>query len=493
MFTKNLKIFSLLVLGFIMFGGVMAFSGMTSELFVDTLKALGIGGGAMASYAALPIWFKMVDAVKTFSQLTEDEIKELTPEERSMYHKAVQYDLIKTVKSLKEKLLKAEDNTDKDIIKNLQESIESYKLMFSNLEKTQMAQGELMSEMKKSGKTEIIDFKSALKSAWDDGEDGLKAAIKGRNTFEMCISKASQTYGDIDSGLDFAQVRSGIIDLVVRRPKIRDLFSSVPLNTEFYKFTEQETVVRDAQNVAKCAAVTSTTKETIKVSSIETKVVKDMMDFCRMFVDDYPFMQSRINKLLNESLALKIDSQLLLGDGAGENLFSIDSTASEFSAALAACPLTSSIQAATLVDLILGMQTQIIELGQQNGFDPNTVVVNKCDWFKEVESRKDQNNNYLDGRVTVVNGIPFVGGMMVMWTTTTVTNTCYVFDATKGEVVDRQETIIEIAFENKDNWEKQIATIQGYERLNFLVPTNWKNAFMKCSDIATAITAITKV
>ena len=250
--------------------------------------------------------------------------------------------------------------------------------------------------------------------------------------------------------------------------------------------------MRDAQNVAKCAAVTSTTKETLVVSSIETKVVKDMIDFCRAFVSDYPFMQSRINLLINQSLALRIDSQLLLGNGAGENLNSIDLYASEFSAANTACVLTASIQAANMVDLILGMQTQIIELGQQTGFDPDVVAVNKCDWFKNVESLKDLDNNYLDSRVTMIGGTPFIGGMMVMWSPIVVQNTCYVFDSTKGEVIDRQSLEIDVAFENKDNWEKEIATLKGLERLNFLVPTNWGNAFMKCTDITTAIAAILK-
>ena len=217
-----------------------------------------------------------------------------------------------------------------------------------------------------------------------------------------------------------------------------------------------------------------------------------MIDFCRLFVADYPFMRSRIDRLINQSLSLRIDRQLLLGDGTGENLFSIDSTSSEFSAANVACDLATSIQAANMVDLILGMQTQIIELGEQEGYDPDTVIVNKCDWFKDVESLKDLNNNYLDTRVTMIGGTPFIGGMMVMWSPIVVQNTLYVFDSMKGEIIDRQSLEIDIAFENKDNWEKEIATLKGMERLNFLVPNNWKNAFMKTSDIDTAVSAITK-
>ena len=49
-----------------------------------------------------------------------------------------------------------------------------------------------------------------------------------------------------------------------------------------------------------------------------------------------------------------------------------------------------------------------------------------------------------------------------------------------------------LLLKTKDNWEKEIATLKGLERLNFLVPTNYQNAFMKCTDVTVAIAAIDK-
>jgi len=490
-FAKNLKVFALTMIAFVVVGMVMACNGIDTITLVDSLQVSGvIGGSAIAvKLGSLVPWMKLVDSVETFSKLDTSDFDKLTTEEKTMYHKAVQQDLVETVAKLQEQLNASE--TDADKVERLTEQLAASKLMFDNLEKVQINQGELIAKIDKGGTELPLTFESSLKKAWDEGLDELKSAEKNRGVHTIEV-KETQTYGDINAGLDFAQMRPGVIDKPVRAPKIRSLFGVVPLATEFYKFTQQTDVARDAQNVAKCAPVVSNTKETLTVSSIETKVVKDQITFCRMFVDDYPFMQARINKLINESLALRIDSQLLLGDGIGENLFSIDSVSSVFSAANAACVLTASIQAATMVDLILGMQTQIIELGQQEGFDPDVVIVNKCDWFKEVESRKDLNNNYLDSRVTMIGGTPFIGGMMVMWTPIVAQNSLYVFDSTKGEIIDRQTLTIETAFQNKDNWEKQIADLQGWERLNFLVPSELANAFMKTTDITAAIAAILK-
>ena len=336
-------------------------------------------------------------------------------------------------------------------------------------------------------------FQTRLKEAFDAKKEEFESALaQNKSTVSMVVEKATQTYGDITDGEDFAQMRPGVTDSPVRRPRVRSLFSTIPLQTEFYKYVEQETVIRDAQNVAKCAAVVSTTKETLIVRDMHTKVIKDMIDFCRLFISDYPFMQSRINKLLNESVALREDSQLLLGTGLGEETFSIDSYSSEFSAANPACVLTAKIQDASMVDLILGMRTQIEILGEQEAFMPNVVLVNLCDWFLGVESRKDLNNNYLDSRVTVVNGVPYIAGMMVIPLQNVAANSLYVFDSTKAEVLDRMTFEVEIAFQNKDNWEKEIATIKGLCRVNLWCPVNWQNAFMKCSDITTAVVAIDK-
>jgi len=428
-----------------------------------------------------------------FVKLTPDQIKDLSDEDTPKYMKALSADQIAKEEAIATKIteLGEENETNKEELASLKAQLNGIDLeVVKTMLTTIKEQGIVLAKMKDQNVITEGGLKTAMKAAWDSKLDAIKEAHDDKKNITVEI-KATQTFGDITEGEDLAQMKPGITDIPTRRPNIRNLFGTIPMTTEFLKFTEQDTVVRDAQNVAKCAAVVSTTKETIIISDISTKVIKDQIDFCRLFIADYPFMESRINKLINDSIALRVDEQLLLGDGTGENTFSIDSVSSTFNAANAACDIALSIQAGTYVDLILGMETQIFELGQQNAFIPNVVLVNKCDWFIFVQSRKDLNNNYLDARVTMVNGVPFVGGMMVLWSTLVPQNELYVFDATKGEVVDRQSLILEVAFENKDNWEKQIASLQGYVRLNFLVESNNANAFMHAPDVAAAITAIT--
>jgi hypothetical protein len=354
-------------------------------------------------------------------------------------------------------------------------------------------QGNVIAELQKRDTSNHVNsFKSELKKTFEKELDGLKNF--GKNSTISLEVKATQTYGDIDQGSDFAQMRPGITDSPIRRAGvIRSLFSTIPVSTEYYKYSYQDTVVRDAQNVAKCAPwVTSNTKETIKVDTIQTKMIKDIIRFCRQFIADYPFMESRIRKLINESVALRIDQQLLLGTGLGEQTFSINSVASEFSATNVDAPIGASVELATMVDLILAMRTQITVLGQENFFIPDTVMVNLLDWFTLVESRKDTQGNYIDSRVSYINGMPYIGGMLIVTSPLVANNTMYVFDSTKGEIVDRRLVTIEIATQNASEWESEIASLKAYERLNFLVINENSNAFMKCSDVEAAIVAITK-
>jgi len=417
---------------------------------------------------------------------TRDGFKKLTKEEEDTLSN-------EQLKSYLSDLKEEEAKTQVEGLEALKAENKAVMDKLSNVEKVINDQSELIDELKARGVDEKSEtFENALKTQFDKSLNSIKSMGSG-SLVDLVVNKGIQDYGDIDSGLDFAQMRPGVTDIPVRQPRFRSLFATIPVRTEFYKYTEQKTVVRDAQMAGKCEAVSTGTKQELEVSSIETTKVKDMIEFCIQFVSDYSFMQSRIRKLLLDSVSLKVDQQILLGDPVANtnDTFSINSVSSEFTASNPVCDIALKIQDGSFVDLILGMQTQIDVIGEEVFYSADTVIVNKCDWFVGVESRKDANNNYLDDRVTYVGGVPFIAGMRVMTSPLVPANTCYVFDSSKGEILQREGLNVSISYENRDAWEKEIGYIKAYECLNFLVINNNKNAFMKCSDIQTAIVAIT--
>ena len=378
-------------------------------------------------------------------------------------------------------------------LKAAKESLDAAQLELKATKEELVSLGTEVSKMKEDNvKAKEMKVKSTLDIISEKSEQLESIAKKGKETVSFEI-KATSSYGDIDAGLDFAPMRAGITDLPKKKTVFLDLFRRINFNGEFYKYAEQETVVRDAQNVAVCSPVTSNTKETIKTKNITTEKIKDTLKFCSDYANDYPFVEGRLNTLIQDSVLFQLDKQLLVGTGAGGELNSISSYASEFDASNAAAPVAGTVKDANLVDLIGAMQTQIIMLGQEGGYNPDTVVVSILDWFTLVNSYKDGDNNYMNYRMTNVNGVPMINGMKVVTSPEVGNGTCYVFDSTKGDLLVNQSYETSIAFQNDTDWESDLVALKASVRANLLVETPNINAFMKCSDIATAITAITKV
>jgi hypothetical protein len=91
----------------------------------------------------------------------------------------------------------------------------------------------------------------------------------------------------------------------------------------------------------------------------------------------------------------------------------------------------------------------------------------------------------------VVTGDAILNGMRIVTSPIIAPNTLYVFDSTKGQILDRKQATIEMSYENNDNFEHEVVTIKAVERLQFHVANVNQDAFMKCEDIASALGDIT--
>ena len=463
--------------------------------FPEQIPYIGefIIGSHGAALAVIAPWFVMTGTDKAFKALTGEEYEALDDEQKSQYEIALLKHNTEKEAAIKAELtkLQVDATANKDIIKQLKDQLDAMNKDIPAMLIALKAQGTELAKLKNTGAISKDTFKKRMKAAFDEKASDIIDLEKRQAQAIFSVAKASQMYGDITDGSDFAYMRPGVIDKPVRRTRIRQLFSTIPLSTEYYKYTEQTTVVRDAKGVALCTAVTSNTKETLTVQSKQTVVIKDMITFCRDFIADYPFMQSRIDKLIRDSMALEIDKQLL---GVSTSVIKTDSilgVASEFSAANVSAPVTASIQAANFIDLIGAMDMQIDVLSEGE-FMPDTVIVNRHDWFRLVESLKDKNDNYLSKDIVTTGGSIFIKGMLVVMTSICPSGACIVFDSTKGEILDRMTIEVEISTTDGTDWQAGLAKIMAKERLNFIVPSNYANAFMKCTDIDVAIAAITK-
>lgn len=364
-----------------------------------------------------------------------------------------------------------------------------------------------MKAAKETGKQEkIVSLADQLKGYVADLTK-LKTDKKQSNsiTLDFKATQASSDIGSADSwdtlGRDhWGQWHEGgrVGQIPVRRPMLQGVFRKVAASSEYIKYVDQDTVVRDAKNVAGCGTTTHNTKVTVKKHSINVEKVRDMVDICDDMLDDYPFMYSEITNLVKSSMELKIDNDLLLGTGISPIINGIAKYASTFDAAASGADYTGSAPNANIIDLISVAGAQIKAFGQQNAYNPDTVALNPRD-AQLIKFLKNNQGDYLNNNQLVKQyfsdgaGNYYIDGLKVIENPLVAVGTAYVFDSSKGTIYYKPGVTLDFSYENKDNFEKELITVKAYRRLNLLVRNVDANAFMFISDINAGIAAINKI
>jgi len=374
-----------------------------------------------------------------------------------------------------------------DAVKSQLEAVKSLTEKNSGSDELKVKMVELESSIKalKEASKEAPKSAKTLVSLLAEKSEEIKTALKSNKKFELAL-KAQQDPTDIGTRTDYATFLPGTIFKPVRATRIIDLFRRVPVSTEYVKYREENVVTRDAKVVVACATSTSTTKKSWVTRTVQIQKIRDMVDLCLDMVDDYAFVASEIEQLVGQSVKLKEDSEILLGSG---DILSIDAISSEFDPANVLAPYTGAFTSATLAELTAAMKAQIYTFGQENSWNADTIVMNYNDYVKFMHQKNSQGDYLLPNFVMSGDGV--LNGMRIVTSPLVTANSLYVFDSTKGEILDRQGATLEMSYENNDNFEHEIVTLKVVERIQFHVAQINQDAFMKCSDIATALTAIT--
>lgn len=424
----------------------------------------------------------------TFKGLNAEEISKLSDEEALEFGKDLGTHKEAKEKELDEKIEAKADAKELEALKKIVDELKKadYEAIKSQLKTQGKAMAALVEQVETQTAKQGQSFTAVVLKELAERKDELKDLMaKGAGTIKLEI-KASQGAGDIDTGTDFATMESGVGQIATRQPLMKSLFTVQPISTEYLKYNDQDTIVRDAKNVAACAATVHNSKITWKVRTLQITKVRDFVDVCIDMMEDYSFVEGEIRNLVNTDVALKVDSQLLLGDDIYPNTNSVDAVASTHVAG----DYALSIQAPTLIDLLKIAGAQISDFGQNNKFMANVILLNPVDFCK-MQLLKDQDNNYILPSWITADGIN-IGAMRIIANQLIPVNEAYVFDSTKGTIFQRKGVTVELAFENRENFEKELVTVKAYERLNFRVRNVDANAFMHIEDIDAAIIALIK-
>lgn len=347
--------------------------------------------------------------------------------------------------------------------------------MKSNVEEIALKVLEL--ETKGVRKEDEESLKSILETRKDD-LSSLKTNRSGSVQFALkavgTMAESSNITGEIPQG----QREAGITRIVRRNPYILQLVNVGSIMSNLWQWVEQKNPEGGAGMTAE-GALKSQADFDLVLAEASVKKVTAFIKVTKEMLDDVELLRSEIDQELTELINLKIDDQLLNGDGLTVNLTGITTNATAWSAGAFA----NAVVAPSNADVLRTAINQV-RVAQ---FEPNYIVMHPTDITK-MELTKDTTGQYvlppftsIDG--TVVSGIPVIGntGMTI--------DKFLVGDFSKSAVRFKENLTINVGYEN-DDFTKNLVTILAEARLVHRVKSNHYGAFVY-GDFSDAITALT--
>lgn len=294
----------------------------------------------------------------------------------------------------------------------------------------------------------------------DERVKGFLASNSKRGKVDL-VTKATITSATADTAgaagdLVQATRLPGILGLPSRRMTIRDLLTPGRMDGNALEYVKETGFTNNAGMVAEGAAKP---QSDIKFDLVTTtaKVIAHHAKASRQILDDAAQLASYIDGRLRYGLAYKEETQLLNGDGTGQNLLGIIPQATAYSA-----PITLSSPTSIDVLRLAMLQAALAE------YPATGHVMNPIDWAW-VETLKDSEGRYIIGNPQG-SIAPTLWGLPVV-TTQAISVDKFLTGAFKmgAQVFDRWLARVEIATENEDDFIKNLVTMLCEERLALAV------------------------
>ncbi|WP_420133965.1 phage major capsid protein [Rhodopseudomonas sp.] len=295
------------------------------------------------------------------------------------------------------------------------------------------------------------------------GDEKVKSFLaqanpRGRVDFQTKATITSLTTDAAGSvGGAIANTRlPGILALPQRRMTVRDLLSQGQMDGNTLEYVKETGFTNNAGMVAEGG---TKPQSDIKMDLVSTsaKVIAHYMKASRQVLSDVPQLQSIINNRLLYGLAYKEESQLLNGDGTGQNLLGVIPQATAYSA-------PGSLADLNMFDVLrLAMLQAALAEYPATGH-----VLHPTDWA-QMETLKDTQGRYIIGNPQGTT-TPTLWGLPVV-ATQAITVRKFLTGAFKlgAQVFDRWTARVEIATENEDDFIKNLITVLAEERVALAV------------------------
>jgi len=269
--------------------------------------------------------------------------------------------------------------------------------------------------------------------------------------------------------------------LGVKLRALYDIFRKVNLGNGddagkvVYHDWDEATTVRAATMVAEGDAFPESTAKFAKYS-VDLKKIGDTLPVSEEFGEDEASAAAELEMFIETNVETKVDSQIAVGAGTGENLTGLVTYAPAYTA------VASGITDANIKDLVRKMRTAIVKT-RGSKYKPDFVAANS-DVIDQYMLKKDGNNNYMFDANTGT-----IAGLTIVEDNNLADNTLVVGDSRFGTIYEKGGLTLSKVYINAQAVEDMM-TIKARKRLLFLIRNVDKTGFLKCTDIDAALATL---
>jgi len=412
--------------------------------------------------------------------MNEDEFKALIAKIEKTIGTSMDDKLKEAFKDLDPRVLK-EINDNSEELKKSVESLEQLNKDLKTAQKNQSDEIEnLRKELNSKGGADTT-LRGEVKRLLNENSDALKS-LKDSNSKEN-LRMTTKAVGNmlvstnVGAGVIQAEREAGITRIVRRQPFIVELVNTGIISSNLWEWVQQANPEGDAAMTAEGAKKAQVDFDLV-LASAQVRKVTAFIKVSKEMLDDVALIEAEINQELTELINLKIDTQVLGGDGLGQNLVGILENATAF----AAGSFAATVSEANNADVLRVAINQInIAL-----FQPNYIVMHPSD-VTAMELEKASDGHYILPPFRSVDGTT-IKGINVIENIGVTEGDFLVGDFTKSGVRFREGLVFDVGYEN-DDFTKNFVTILAEARLVHRVKSNHYPAFVT-GNFATAKAAL---
>lgn len=299
--------------------------------------------------------------------------------------------------------------------------------------------------------------------------DGFKSYIAGGSSKvkiqvpQYLVKAAITSAGGLNDPLVPADRRAGIVSPAQRRFTIRDLFQSVPTDSNMIEFARELVFTNSAGPQYDASSPTPHAEGapknesgiTYELANVPVVTIAHFVRASRQVLSDSAALAGTVEGRLAYGLGIEEEDELLTGDGTVGTLNGLLNQATAF---------TGGATNQTALDTIAKAIAQL----QVSEHQATGIILNPVSWLA-LQLLKDNEGRYLLGDPANMTE-PRLWGIPVVATNSMTAGTFIVLDAPQaGYIADRETVEVRVSDSDGDNFTKNMITILCEERLALVI------------------------